>query len=150
MHEAKLGDRVRIQYSRVSKPSATTAKPRTPKVLEFTVGSGEIIPSVSLGVMGMTPGDLKRIALQPQESEGTVPAGLTTQKSRQRSPKQSDRRVDKRPTAVGAASVRSRTLSVVETTPNPVSVELEITLVSLDSSANANKRKPQFDIGGEA
>ncbi len=150
MHEAQLGDRVRIQYSRVPKSGATPSKPPAQKVLEFTVGSCDIIPSVSLGVVGMAPGDRKRFAFLPQDADGRVPTGLTAQKPRQRSPKHLDLRVDKRRTAVNAASSRLRRLKVVETKPDLVVAELEITLVSLDSSSNANKRKPQFDMGGES
>ena len=79
MNEAKLGDRVRIEYSRVPKPGAMIAAPRQPKVLEFTVGSGDIIPSVSLGVVGMVQGDHKRLAFQPETENGIVPAGLGKQ-----------------------------------------------------------------------
>ena len=68
MHKANLGDRVRVQYSRVSKRGAAPAKAFIPKTCEFTVGSSDVFPSLSVGVVGMAPGDRKRLTLQPQEA----------------------------------------------------------------------------------
>ena len=56
---------------------------------------------------------------------------------------------------------RSRRVKVVEIKPKSVVVdgnhllagkvvELEVTLISVDSSADANRTQPQFDIGGES
>ena len=149
MHEAKLGDRVRIEYSRVPKPGAMVASPRPPKVLEFTVGSGEIIPSVSLGVVGMVQGGHKRLAFQPETENGIVPTGLSKQSPRQRSKRRFSLRIRKSRAAPSAASDPPQTPLISESTAGPVVVELDVMLVSLDSSANANKQKPQFEMGGE-
>jgi FKBP-type peptidyl-prolyl cis-trans isomerase 2 len=159
MHIAKLGDRVRIQYARLPEHGAAAAKPLRPQVLEFTVGSKDLIPSVSLGVVGMGPGDQKRLTLQPREAYGMLRAGLIREIPRQRFPKHLVLRVGKRLAAVNTASGRRRRVRVVEIKPDSVVVdgnhrlagkvvELEITLISVDSSSNANKEKPQFDLGG--
>lgn len=150
MHKAELGDLVRIQYSRLRKHGAATAKPRAPKELEFTVGSGDIVPGVSLGVVGMAPGDRKRLAFPSQAANSTVPGDLIKQKPPKRSPTHLDLGVGKRRSTVIAATGRPGRLMAAETRLDPVVVELEITLVTLDSSSNANKRKPQFELGGEA
>jgi hypothetical protein len=47
MHTAKLGDRVRVQYSRIDK--LNPARLLSPKVLEFTTGSGDLMPGLSSG-----------------------------------------------------------------------------------------------------
>ena len=159
MQEAQLGDRVRIQYSRLRKHVAKNAEPRAPKVLEFTVGSIDIIPSVSLGVVGMAPGDRKQFTLEPQESGGRLPAGLARQKSR-RFPKHMERRVGKRRTAINAALNRPERATFAHNKSDTVladgnyslageTILLEVMLISLDSSANANENLPQFDLGGE-
>jgi hypothetical protein len=150
MHEAKLGDRVRIEYSRVPRPGAMTVNPRAPKVLEFTVGTGDIIPSVSLGVVGMVQGGRKRLAFQPETENGIVPVGLSKQSPRQRSKRQFSLRVRKPLSATGAAVEPPQTPISAASTAEPVVVELDVMLLSLDSSANANKQKPQFEVGGEA
>lgn len=161
MRKAKLGDRVRIQYFRVPAQGAATNKPPGPKTLEFTVGSRELIRSVSLGVVGMAPGDRKRLTLPPQEAYGKRQASLVQEIPRGRFPKHVLLRVGKRLTAVNAASGRRRRVRIVEIKPQSVVVdgnhalagkviELEINLISLDSSSNANQRKPQLDVGGES
>jgi hypothetical protein len=149
MHEAKLGDRVRIEYSRVPRPGAMIASPLPPKVLEFTVGSGEIIPSVSLGVLGMVQGDRKRLAFQPETENGIVPAGLSKQSPRQRSKRRFSLRIRKPRTAASAATEPLPTPIRADSTAGAVVVELDVMLLSLDSSANANKQMPQFEMGGE-
>ena len=63
MRTAELGDLVLIQYSRIPQPGAKTAKPPVVKSLEFNVGSKDIVPSVSLGVLGMAVGDKKANSL---------------------------------------------------------------------------------------
>lgn len=153
MQEAQFGDRVRIQYSRLRKHVAAGAEPRAPKVLEFTVGSSDIIPSVSLGVVGMSPGDRKEFKLQPQETNGRVPAGLARQKRPLRAPKQMKLRMVKPQAAVIAASNQPGRATDVVSRSEPVLagdvIELEVMLLSLDSSSNANQNLPQFDLGGE-
>jgi hypothetical protein len=125
------------------------ASPRPPKVLEFTVGSGDIIPSVSLGVVGMVQGDRKRLAFQPETENGIVPAGLGKQTPLQRSRRRFSLRIRKPRVAANAAPVPPPTPIVAESTAGPVVVELDVMLLSLDPSASANKQMPQFEMGGE-
>ena len=148
MHEAKLGDRVRSEYSRVPKPGAMIANPRAPKVLEFTVGTGDIIPSISLGVVGMVQGGRKRLAFQPETENGIVPSGLGKQTRLQRSKKRFSLRVRKPRAAANAAAVPPQTPTAPESTSSDV-IELDVMLVTLDASASANKQQPQFEMGGE-
>ncbi len=150
MHAAKLGDRVRIEYSRVPKSGAMIANPRPPKVLEFTVGSSDIIPSVSLGVVGMAQGDRKRLAFQPETENDKVPTGLGKQTSHQHHKKRYSLRVRKPRAAGMATSDLPHTSLIAESTTVPMVIELDIMLITLDSSASANKQSPQFEMGGEA
>jgi len=149
MHEAKLGDRVRIEYSRVPKPGAMIANPRAPKVLEFTVGSGDIIPSVSLGVVGMVQGGRKRLAFQPETENGIVPAGLGKQTSLQRLRKRFSLRIRKPRAGAHSTAVPPQTPIVAENAASSDVIELDVMLVTLDASASANKQLPQFEMGGE-
>lgn len=68
MRQAKMGDRVRIEYARLRTRNAVLYRAKVPKVLDFTVGSSEIVSSVSKGVLGMAAGDSKRVTLEPNES----------------------------------------------------------------------------------
>jgi peptidylprolyl isomerase len=160
MHEAKLGDRVRVQYVRVRQPTSGVVKTPVAKVLEFNVGSPDVMPGISLGVVGMVPGDLKRFTLQPSDAYGPVQPGLIKEIPRAHFPKRLTLRVGKRLSALSTWSGRRRQVKVVEIKPQSVVVdgnhllagkvvELEVTLISVDSSSEANPTKPQFDLGGE-
>jgi peptidylprolyl isomerase len=161
MHTAQLGDRVRIQYSRLPERAAASGGTRKQKTLEFTAGSKEVFPTLSFGVVGMAPGDRKRFTLQPQEAFGSVKLKLIRKIPRAKFPPKIALEVGKRLMAVDGIAGRRRRVTVVEIRADAVVVdgnhplaglviELEVSLLSLDSSANANRRKQQFDMGGES
>ena len=161
MHEARLGDRVQVQFCRILAFHAAADKRGHPKTWEFTVGSSEVFATLSFGVIGMVPGDRKRLTLQPVEAYGNVQRELIRPISRQRIPKHLDLKVGKRLTAVQRLAGRRQRVTVVEIRSDSVIVdgnhplagmviELEVMLISLDSSSDANRSKPQFDRGGEA
>jgi peptidylprolyl isomerase len=161
MHTAQIGDRVRIQYSRLPERAAAVGGTHKQKTLEFTVGSREVFPSLSLGVVGMAPGERKRFTLEPHEAYGPVKLKLIRQIPRERFPPQMVLKVGKRLTAVQGIAGRRRRVTIVEISPDAIVVdgnhplaglviELEVGLLSLDSSAHANQRKQQFDMGGES
>ena len=151
---------MRIQYSRVPERGAPIAKTRPPMTCEFTVGGKEVVAGLSSGVIGMAPGDKKQLTLQPQEAYGAVQTKLIRQIPRAKFPAHMALQVGKRLTAFVASSGRRERVRVVEIHPDSVTVdgnhplagkviELEVNLISLDSSSNANKRKQQFDMGGQ-
>ena len=161
MHKAKLGDRVRIRYSCVPAKGSATGKPPGWRALEFTVGGSDVIPGLSVGVVGMEQGDQKRVTLQPPDAYGAVQPALLKIVPRQRFPKHLVLRVGKRLTAVETVSRRRRRVTVVRITDDSVTVdgnhplagkmvELEVCLISLASSSDANRRTPQFDRGGNS
>ena len=87
--------------------------------------------------------------------------GLIKEIPRAKFPKRLTLRVGKRLTALSTWTGRRRRVKVVEIKPKSVVVdgnhllagkvvELEVTLISVDSSADANRTKPQFDMGGES
>ena len=156
MVRAKTGDHVRVQYFAPPKRGETARRPgRT--VLEFTVGSGEVIPGISLGVVGMAAGERKQLVLRPEEGYGVVRRQLIKEIPRKRFPGL-ELRVGKRLATVNASGQRRR-VKVVEIKPFSVVVDgnhplagkvlnVEIRLISLKQSS-ANKDKPQQDLGGE-
>jgi len=160
MKIARIGDRVRIHYARIHEPAAPDGTPPGHKEREFTVGANNVTPTISLGVVGMVQGEHKRFALQPRESHGEVNAKLIKEIPRKRIPKALSLEVGKRLTAVQRITGRRRVVRVIEVRPNSVIVdgnhplagkviELDVTLVSVDSSPEANRTKPQLDVGGE-
>jgi len=159
MHIAKLGDRVRVQCTRVPASPRTTASPV--KVVEFIVGSPDIMRGLSMGVVGMTQGDQKRLKLQPTDAYGSVQNRLIREIPRENFPSGLSLRVGKRLTAKLRSTGRRRVVRVVRLKPDSVIVDgnhplagkvvtLAIQLISVDASANANQSSPQVDAGGES
>ena len=166
MYEAQLGDRVRVQYFRIPEHNAangTANKRRGQKTCEFMVGSSEVFPTLSLGVVGMTPGHRKRLTLQPKEAYGNVQRRLIRQIPRTRFPTNMVLEVGKRLNAVRGRFGRRRHFTVLEINFDSVlvdgnhplagkSIELEvmfISLVSVGSSSNTNHSRPEFHLSGE-
>ncbi|MDX1947269.1 MAG: FKBP-type peptidyl-prolyl cis-trans isomerase [Pirellulaceae bacterium] len=159
MQTVKLGDRVRIQYSRVPHSGAMPDVPHTPKVLEFTVGGDKVMPGLSFGIAGMNQGDKKRLTLQPVDAYGDVQGRLIREIPRGRIPDELELHVGKRLSALRGRTGARRRVRVVEIKPDSVIVdgnhplagkviELEVYVLSVDSSSAANQQKPQFDLGG--
>lgn len=160
MHTAQTGDRVRIQYSRLPQRAAARGESKGQKTLEFTVGSNDVSPALRLAVVGMAPGERRQITLQPQEAYGTVKRKLIRQIPRERFPQNIELKVGKRLTALAASSGRRERVRIVKINAKSVTldgnhplagkvVKLEVSLLTLDSSSNANKQKPHFDLGGQ-
>lgn len=152
---------MRIQYSRLPERAAAPGGRAGQKTVEFTAGSREVFPSLSFGVVGMAPGERKRFTLQPQEAYGSVQPRLIRQIPRHRFPPHITLFVGKRLTAVQGIAGRRRRVTVIALSDDSVTVdgnhplagmvvELEVGLLSLNSSADANRGKPQFDMGGES
>jgi peptidylprolyl isomerase len=152
---------VRVQYTRLPKRAAQPGGTDHQKTVEFTAGGKEVLSALSFGVVGMTPGERKQLTLQPHEAYGDVQPRLIREIPRERFPKHVTLEVGKRLTAVHGRAGNRRRVTVVEIHSDLVTVDgnhplagkvvkLEFSLLSLDSSANANRRKPQFDMGGES
>ncbi|MBI3466942.1 MAG: FKBP-type peptidyl-prolyl cis-trans isomerase [Planctomycetes bacterium] len=149
MVKAKLGDRVQVQYLGLRADGRAMRASSGRRVLEFIAGGKDVIPGISLGVVGMAEGEQKRLTLQPEDAYGAVRPRMIKKIPRERFPKAMDLRVGKRLVAT-ATSGRRRPLRVVELQPDMVVVdanhplagqilEVEIQLVSLNSAAPANQ-----------
>ena len=158
MHTVQLGDRVRIHYARLRDPAAG-GKPTSRRAVEFTAGTNAIIPTLSQGVVGMVQGQRKRLTLQPGEAFGAVQPKLIKEIPRYRFPKRLKLKVGKRLSATHRLSGQRRRVTVVEITSHSVvvdgnhplagkAVDVEIVVISVDSSSQTNRQKPQFDVGG--
>jgi FKBP-type peptidyl-prolyl cis-trans isomerase SlyD len=156
---AEIGDRVRVQYTYLH--NAETARPKTPKVLEFIVGAKHALPGLSDCVTGMQQGEQKRVTLQPAEAFGNVQPRLIREIPRECFRTKSALKVGMQLNARNAKSASKRKVRIVELKPDSVVVDgnhpcagrpirLEMFLVSIDSSSEANRSKPQFDNGGES
>lgn len=161
MNTVKLGDRVRLQYFRVRNRENGNGKSPALKVVEFTVGSPDVMPGLSTGVIGMAPGEHKRLTLQPSEAFGEFQPGLVKEIPRASISKGISLRVGKRLKALSTWSGRQRRVRVIEIGRWSIKVdgnhslagkvvELDVQVISVDGSPEANRSLPQFDVGGES
>ncbi|MBV0912712.1 FKBP-type peptidyl-prolyl cis-trans isomerase [Anianabacter salinae] len=70
MTQVKAGDKVRMHYTGTLEDGTTFDSSAGREPLEFTVGSGEIIPGLDNAVPGMVPGDTKKVTVPPTEAYG--------------------------------------------------------------------------------
>ena len=160
MHTAKVGDRVRVKCLRLRSAGAESKKQRKTKSLEFAVGSREVTRGLSWGVVDMAPGDRKRLTLQPQDAYGPVQPCLIREVPRRRLQERLALHVGKWLTHLEPVSGHRERMRIVEIKEDVLVVdgnhplagkviELDVMLISVDPSAHANKRRQQFDMGGE-
>ncbi len=70
MTQVKTGDTVRIHYTGTLNDGTQFDSSSGRDPLEFTVGSGQIIPGLDKEVSGMAVGDKKTVRLSPDEAYG--------------------------------------------------------------------------------
>ncbi|CUH75169.1 FKBP-type peptidyl-prolyl cis-trans isomerase [Tropicibacter naphthalenivorans] len=70
MTQVKSGDTVRIHYTGTLADGTTFDSSAGRDPLEFTVGSGQIIPGLDKAIPGMTVGDKKKVEIPADEAYG--------------------------------------------------------------------------------
>lgn len=83
MTQVKPGDTVRLHYTGTLSDGSTFDSSRGRDPLEFTVGSGQIIPGLDRAIPGMSVGDTKLVQIAAEDAYGhpdpearqTVPRG---------------------------------------------------------------------------
>lgn len=69
---AKSGDTVRIHYTGTLDDGSTFDSSQGREPLEFTLGSGQVIPGFDVGVTGMSIGEKKTINIPSAEAYGEL------------------------------------------------------------------------------
>lgn len=70
MEAAKSGDTVRVHYTGKLEDGTVFDSSVDREPLEFTIGSGQVIPGVEQAVAGMTPGEQKSAEIAPEDGYG--------------------------------------------------------------------------------
>ena len=70
MSQAKQGDTVRIHYTGTLDDGTQFDSSSGRDPLEFTIGSGQVIPGFDQAVEGMAVGDSKSVNITPQDAYG--------------------------------------------------------------------------------
>ena len=70
MVQAKEGDTVKVHYTGKLEDGTVFDFSMDRDPLEFTIGSGQIIPGFERAVVGMEPGEKKTATIQPEDAYG--------------------------------------------------------------------------------
>jgi len=76
MTQAKAGDTVRIHYRGTLDDGSEFDSSAGRDPLEFTLGSGQVIPGFDNAVTGMTVGESKTVTIPPAEAYGEKNPGM--------------------------------------------------------------------------
>ena len=71
MSQAKAGDTVKIHYTGTLDDGSEFDSSSGRDPLEFTVGSGQVIPGFDKAVEGMAVGDQKKVRIEAEDAEAT-------------------------------------------------------------------------------
>jgi peptidylprolyl isomerase len=85
--QAKNGDRVKVHYTGKLEDESVFDSSGNRQPLEFTIGSGQVIPGFDKGVLGMKVGEKKTITVAPEEAYGPVREEMIRAVERSRLPK---------------------------------------------------------------
>ena len=66
------GSKVKVHYTGKFEDNNVFDTSKDKEPLEFTVGSGQLIPGFEQGVVGLNAGDKKTIELEPEQAYGPV------------------------------------------------------------------------------
>lgn len=72
MTQVKPGDKVRIHYTGTLADGSVFDSSDGRDPLEFTVGSGQIIPGLDAALPGMAEGEEKTVTIAPEQAYGAV------------------------------------------------------------------------------
>jgi FKBP-type peptidyl-prolyl cis-trans isomerase 2 len=78
MSQAKEGDKVKVHYTGKFEDGTLFDSSQERGPLEFTVGSGQLIPGFDQGVRGMAVGDKRTVEIAPENAYGERNEDLTT------------------------------------------------------------------------
>jgi len=73
------GSKVKVHYTGKFEDNNVFDTSKDKEPLEFTVGSGQLIPGFEQGVVGLNAGDKKTIELEPEQAYGPVREDLVNE-----------------------------------------------------------------------
>ncbi|UCG76567.1 MAG: peptidylprolyl isomerase [Gemmatimonadota bacterium] len=93
MAQARKGDTVRVHYTGSLDDRSVFDSSRERQPLEFTIGSGEVIPGFESAVIGLAPGESTRARIGADDAYGARQEGLVTSVDRSHFPDHLDLQV---------------------------------------------------------
>lgn len=70
MNRARHGDTVKVRYTGRSRDGELFGSTMGRPPLKLRIGSGEFLPMLEAGIVGMEPGEIRRLVLTPEDGFG--------------------------------------------------------------------------------
>ncbi len=86
MSEVRIGDTIKVNYTGKLDDDTVFDTTKKSEPLVFTVGHGQVIPGFEQAVIGMKPGDSKKITITPEKAYGNYREDLIMDINRSRFP----------------------------------------------------------------
>jgi peptidylprolyl isomerase len=96
MTQAKQGDTVKVHYTGKLADGSTFDSSAETEPLEFTLGTGQVIPGFEVAVVGMEPGDTKTTTIPADEAYGAYDDDMLLEVERAQFPSEMDPQVGQR------------------------------------------------------
>ena len=90
MTRAKAGDTVKVHYTGKLEDGSIFDSSQEREPLEFTIGSGQVIPGFEAAVTGMATGESKSTTIPPEEAYGPRRKEMTAVVDREQLPQDLD------------------------------------------------------------
>jgi len=93
MSEAKRGDKVKVHVAAKFKDGKIFGTTKNKEPLEITIGQGKLIRGLEEAIIGMVPGEKKKLDLPPKRAFGPYKEGLTIKVDKKSIPPQIDPKI---------------------------------------------------------
>lgn len=131
MATAKAGDTVSIHYTGTLEDGSEFDSSAGREPLQFTIGSGRIIPGFEEAVIGMAPGDSKTVTIPSEEAYGPYREEMVQEVTRSSLPPELTPQIGMQLRAA-TASGQPVTLTVVDMSESAITVDANHPLAGKD------------------
>ncbi|NIR33214.1 MAG: peptidylprolyl isomerase [Desulfuromonadales bacterium] len=131
MSQAKEGDSVKVNYTGKLDDGTVFDSSEGKDPLEFTIGSGQVIPGFENAVDGMEVGDSKTVTLSSEDAYGPRRDEMVLQVERERLPDEIDPQVGQQ-LQVGSSEDQTMIVQITEVTDDSVTLDANHPLAGKD------------------
>lgn len=131
MSQAKEGDSVKVNYTGKLEDGTVFDSSEGKEPLEFTVGSGQIIPGLDKAVDGMEVGESKTVTVDSEEAYGPRRDEMVLEVERERLPEEIEPEVGQQ-LQVGSSEDQTMIVQITDVTDTAVTLDANHPLAGKD------------------
>ena len=131
MSQVKEGDSVKVNYTGKLEDGTVFDSSEGKEPLEFTVGSGQIIPGLDKAVDGMEVGESKTVTVESEEAYGPRRDEMVLEVERERLPEEIEPEVGQQ-LQVGSSEDQTMIVQITDVTDTAVTLDANHPLAGKD------------------